>query len=181
MNFTQLTDDLRHLHFALVEKASRAVNISLTSRNWFVGRHLYHYEQSGLDRAQYGTQLIEKTAKSLSIQGLGIANLRTCRQFYLTYPKLLSAQDFSFLAIYPIHQTVSGESDLELNDGSPIHQTVSGELPESSIRQTLSAKSEEQHNAGAYTSELIRKLSFSHFQELLQVKEDQPPFTSANA
>lgn len=78
-------------HAELVAQASRAVNSSLTLRNWLIGFHIAEYEQQGTDRAQYGDKLIEQLSDRLVQAGVSRAEareLRRYRQFYLTYPQI---------------------------------------------------------------------------------------------
>jgi hypothetical protein len=46
-----------HAHFAA--KASKAVNLALTARNWFIGWYIEEYIRKGIDRAVYGERLME--------------------------------------------------------------------------------------------------------------------------
>ena len=41
-------------------QASRAVNLSLTLRNWMIGYYIDAFELKGSDRADYGDQLFAK-------------------------------------------------------------------------------------------------------------------------
>ena len=56
--FADLVDLIRQTHQELAAQASKAVNVSLTFRNWLIGRHIAEYELRGQDRAQYGEQLL---------------------------------------------------------------------------------------------------------------------------
>ncbi|HDL86719.1 MAG TPA: cytoplasmic protein, partial [Candidatus Acetothermia bacterium] len=42
----------------MAAQAGRAVNISLTMRNWLIGAYIAEYELRGLDRASYGDGLL---------------------------------------------------------------------------------------------------------------------------
>lgn len=56
---------------------------------WQVGRRIVEEEQKGKGRADYGTQLIKSLSKSLTNEfgkGFSAANLKSFRQFYLTFP-----------------------------------------------------------------------------------------------
>jgi hypothetical protein len=50
-DFEKLVDTIRLVHDALAAQANRAVNISLTLRNWLIGCYIAEYEQNGEDRA----------------------------------------------------------------------------------------------------------------------------------
>ncbi len=65
MNIEQLSKNIVEIHQQLQKKASAAVNISLTIRNWFIGYYIVEYEQKGEDRAKYGKKLIRTLSKKL--------------------------------------------------------------------------------------------------------------------
>ena len=72
-------------------KAVKAVNVSLTLRNWLIGFYIAVYEQQGADRAAYGEHLLEKLAKRLVESGLKNCSereLRRYRRFYQIYPQI---------------------------------------------------------------------------------------------
>jgi hypothetical protein len=69
----------------LASHASRAVNISLTLRNWLIGCYIAEYELRGADRAQYGEKLLAKLSGRLIENGVSRPEereLRRYRQFY---------------------------------------------------------------------------------------------------
>jgi hypothetical protein len=87
----------RHLYdrvVAILEDArahvSRTVNTSMVHAYWLVGREIVEVEQHGRERAGYGDRLIEGLAKRLMNRfgkGFSAANIRSMRQFFLTYPQ----------------------------------------------------------------------------------------------
>ena len=87
-SFNGLVENARIIHEATSGWAKRAVNQSLTARNWAIGFYIVEYEQNGNDRAEYGIKLLEKLAARLSIKGLDRSVLNLCRLFYLRYPQL---------------------------------------------------------------------------------------------
>ncbi len=90
-SFERLVTTIGQAHAELAAQASRAVNSSLTLRNWLIGFHIAEYEQQGTDRAQYGEKLIECLSERLVQAGVSRAEareLRRYRQFYLTYPQI---------------------------------------------------------------------------------------------
>ncbi|MBW2248366.1 MAG: DUF1016 family protein [Deltaproteobacteria bacterium] len=149
-NFEKLVGTIRQVHEEMVAQAGRAVNISLTLRNWLIGFYIAEYEQNGADRAEYGTRLLENLSAQLTDGGMdGVASrsLRQYRQFYSIYPD--------------IWQTPSAK--------------ILERLIPASIRQTLPAKSQSaslQYTKPAIPAlELIQKLSFSHFSELIAISD----------
>ena len=91
LTFDKLVDSIREVHKQLASQAGRAINISLTLRNWVVGCYIREYEQNGADRAKYGTQVLKHLGRELqkSLDRCYTARyLRLCRQFYTTYPQI---------------------------------------------------------------------------------------------
>jgi hypothetical protein len=69
LTFEQLIFSIRQVHDQLAAQAGRAVNISLTIRNWAIGHYTHEYEQNGSDRAQYGERLLDRLAEQLQKSG----------------------------------------------------------------------------------------------------------------
>ncbi len=127
-----------------LEKVQKQVNTSLSIRNWLIGYYIVEYEQSGNDRADYGSRLFKAISKKLlnkGIKSLQERNLYLCRDFYEAYPKIL--------------QTVSAKSYLI-------------DFQHSKTLRTLSTKS-----AYPELNTMLTHLSFSHFIELLKA-DSQP-------
>ena len=94
LSFGELVTAIRHVNDELTAQATRAVNTSLTLRNWLIGYYVEAYERRGADRAQYGDKLMEKLAESLTQQGMSRCDRREIyryRQFYLTYPQIVES------------------------------------------------------------------------------------------
>jgi predicted nuclease of restriction endonuclease-like (RecB) superfamily len=121
-------------------QAARAVNLSLTLRNWLIGMHIQEYELNGSDRASYGDRLIDILADKLQAAGVSRSDsreLRRYRMFYHCYPQIRETLTPEFHKFFP-------EKGLDLNV---------------SIRETVSPVS---------GSQLVSSLSYSHFCELLR-------------
>ena len=91
LTFEQLISSIRQAHEQLAAQAGRAVNISLTLRNWVIGHYIHEYEQNDADRAQYGERLLDRVAEQLQKSGLKrieSRELRRYRQFYQIYPQI---------------------------------------------------------------------------------------------
>ncbi len=140
MSFDYLVRTIKQAHSELAAQASRAVNTSLTLRNWLIGYYIAEYEQQGTDRAQYGDKLIEQLAERLGetdISRVEARELRRYRQFYLTYPQ--------------IRETLSPELKLRL-------------LPQSTIGEIRESLTPESAHTG---NDILSRFSFSHIVELL--------------
>jgi predicted nuclease of restriction endonuclease-like (RecB) superfamily len=160
LNFDSLVAAIERAHATLAEQASKAVNISLTLRNWLIGHHIREYEQAGADRTTYGERLLENLTERLRLGGLkrvDVRELRRYRQFYLTYPQ--------------IRETLSPESGAQLLGTVPA--TFWQALPANSesgptLRDTASPASA---RPAVPPRLLVERLSFSHFAELLQLDD----------
>ena len=90
-DFSALIAAIRQTHEYMTAQVGRAINISLTLRNWVIGFYIREYEQNGADRAKYGIQVLEYLGKELqkSLDRCYTARyLRLCRQLYATYPQI---------------------------------------------------------------------------------------------
>jgi hypothetical protein len=65
LTFDNLVNSIQQVHKHLAAQAGRAVNISLTLRNWVIGFHIREYEQNEADRAKYGENLFAKLSQRL--------------------------------------------------------------------------------------------------------------------
>lgn len=144
LDFESLVKAITKIHENLFTQAVKAVNVSLTIRNWLIGFYIYEYELSGRDRAAYGEYLLENLANRLhesGIKRIDERELRRYRQFYLIYPR--------------IRETLSPEFDVFSFSLSSISEIRESPSPEFSV--------------GGIT--LIKKLSFSHIIELMQIDD----------
>ncbi len=92
MDFNALVSTIRQVHKHLAERASRAVNVSLTLRNWLIGAYIAEFELNGEDRAAYGEALLVKLAATLKkkkVSSCGKRQLYNYLHFYQTYPEIV--------------------------------------------------------------------------------------------
>ncbi len=158
MDFYTLTRKINLVHTELKNKAKAAINSLHTLRNWIIGYYIVEYEQNGSDRAKYGDKLMKTLANDLSINGikdLSFTSLNIFRQFYLTYPQII--------------QTLSEQ--LEFQTASTA-STVSF-IKEIDLSANIQTLSEQSKMTKQFTppNQLIANLSFSHFVELIKIKE----------
>ena len=150
-NFEKLVGAIRQVHEEMAAQAGKAVNLTLTLRNWLIGFYITVYEQNGADRAEYGARLLENLSSRLADGGMdGVASrsLRQYRQFYLIYPEIWqapSAKAFERLIPSSIWRTLPAKSKT---------------LPPSPKQPAIQAL------------ELIQRLSFSHFAELIAISDE---------
>ena len=110
VTFERLVGSIQNLPRELAVQASRAVNLSLTLRNWLIGGHIVEYEQSGHDRATYGGRLLARLATRLQSAGVSRTEereLRRYRQFFQTYPQIRESLTPEFIAFLPLRITTS--------------------------------------------------------------------------
>lgn len=146
-NFDHLVSSIGTLHDSMRRAAAGSVNKILTLRNWLIGRYIVEYEQKGLDRAEYGANLISWLAQRLrDKKGFSERNLEMFREFYLVYPQIL--------------QSVTAELPA-LGIQMEIPQTVSAELQTTENNKVM--------DLSPPAGQLIRHFSFSHFVELIRI------------
>ena len=91
-DFESLVTSIVRIHHEAQQFAAKAVNIGLTLRNWLIGRQIELYERKGLDRAAYGDKLMVALSERVAARGCTRCDRRElyrCRQFYITYPKIV--------------------------------------------------------------------------------------------
>ena len=151
MTFSSLVNTIRVAHEQLSAQAKRAVNISLTLRNWAIGYYIREYEQNGFDRAQYGARICERLAQNLQKtldRCYSERYLRLCRQFYDVYPQIGRSQ------VSKYNLPSIGKSPISEFEES--YEKGSKEIEESTIPPDL----------------LIDRISFTHFVELISIEDD---------
>jgi predicted nuclease of restriction endonuclease-like (RecB) superfamily len=145
MDFKKLVDAIQQVHNQLSDQARRAVNTSLTLRNWLIGLYIREYEQHGADRAQYGESLLDRLSEELrrsSIPRSDARELRRYRLFYSVYPQIREALTPEFRSRLFLSKDL-GVSDSQMSCASQ-----------------FSGKT------------LISKLSFTHLVELFALEDN---------
>ena len=104
IEFRDIVSSIVDVHRELSAQASRAVNISLTLRNWMIGYYIDAFELRGADRADYGDQLFAKLSGELTAAKLSNCDKRQLYRYlrlFRTYPQIVgtpSPQLHSFLS-----------------------------------------------------------------------------------
>ena len=83
-------DDARKIVETARREAYAAINQTMVSAYWQLGKRIVEEEQNGKNRAEYGKQLLKQLSQSLTEEfgkGFSINQLYYFRQFYLTFPK----------------------------------------------------------------------------------------------
>ena len=92
INFDGLVQVIQQTHSSFASQASKAVNISLTLRNWFIGHHIAEFELHGADRAGYGDGLLDALSRALrsrQVSNTGRRQLYGYLRFYRSYPQIV--------------------------------------------------------------------------------------------
>ncbi len=143
--FEDLVEAIRAVHERMSAQAGRAVNISLTLRNWIIGHYIEQYELRGRDRAAYGERMFQELAKRLTKHGISNSNRRQLYrylEFRRVYPQIVRTLSPQLRELVEQGDEEGGEKV-----GTPSPQLV---IP---------------------AETLVSRLSYSHF-ELLTVIED---------
>lgn len=157
-DFAGLVDTIVRVHHATAAQAARAVNVSLTLRNWLIGAYVREYEQQGADRAQYGEDLLRRLSDSLAAAGsvkYHARELARCRAFYVAYPQ--------------IRGTLSPELMSATDaDGLPGVGSRTGEGAPGAAPATAQPTAPE---PALPPQRLLQALSYSHFVELIALDD----------
>ncbi len=92
LEFKDIVRSIVNVHQELRAQASRAVNLSLTLRNWMIGYYIEAFELRGSDRADYGDQLFSKLSQELTAASLSNCNKRQLYRylrFFRSYPQIV--------------------------------------------------------------------------------------------
>lgn len=145
-NLEQLTASIQQTNQYFITQAQKQVNTCLTLRNWLIGFYILEYEQSGKDRADYGSGLYKVIAERLAHKGVKSIrerHLYLCKDFYLAYPQIL--------------RTASAKSYLI-------------DFQSTEFLRTVSAETVDFNGGPSDLNTLLTQLSFSHFIELLKAE-----------
>ncbi len=183
-DFPQLVELLETTHHQSQTEANRSVNRALVIRNWLFGRYIVEYEQSGADRAEYGTQLLKQLSKELKPLGRGFSdrNLTSFCAFYRAFPEISQTMTAKFGRDYKqfqISQSVTAKLPTEQN--VELENTFIEHFPLSWTHYvtllTLDSKEERQFyeieaNANGWSvRELDRQINSGLFQRLAVSKD----------
>lgn len=101
-SFSNLVESIQIINNELSMHAGRAVNTSLTIRNWLIGGYIHHYELNGNDRAKYGEKLLRELAKRLkNVSNCNNRQLYRYIRFYRLYPQIVGTVSPQFKKLIP--------------------------------------------------------------------------------
>lgn len=88
--YNSLINDIGHILSDARNKISHEVNSIMVDTYWQIGRYIVEYEQQGKERAEYGSNLLNRLSKDLTDlygKGFGKSNLLYIRKLYIAFPK----------------------------------------------------------------------------------------------
>lgn len=88
-HYDRLISQISETYLEGKRNAVIAVNRQITETYWKVGEHIVEFEQGGKERAEYGSNVLERLSKDLALlqgKGFSLSNLKRMRQLYLEYP-----------------------------------------------------------------------------------------------
>jgi len=97
-------------------QAGRAVNTILLQTYWQIGRHIVEFEQKGKEKAEYGTELLNRLSKDLTLEygkGFSRSNIFLIRQFYLKFQKIQTLSEQLSWSHYV--EIIKSDSELEIS------------------------------------------------------------------
>lgn len=89
--YGQLIDNIGSLLQTARTQVATTINNILVKTYWKIGRYIVEYEQNGNERAEYGSNLLNRLATDLKKQygtGFGRSNIHYMRRLYMAFPKV---------------------------------------------------------------------------------------------
>ena len=162
LNFQDLVLTIRDISVQMSSQAMRAVNISLTLRNWLIGCYIDEFEMCGSDRATYGEQLFDALARELNKYELciGRRQLYNCRAFYKVYPQIVQTLNAQLLESLPRKAEIMHSMNAQIPG-----ELFAPVVADIAIVETLSPQS------SLSGRQLLDNLSFSHFVVLINLDD----------
>lgn len=100
LEFNGLVRSIVRVAQELGAQAARAVNLSLTLRNWMIGHYIDAFELRGANRADYSDQLFANLARELTAACLSNCDKRQLYRYvrlFRTYPQIVGTLSPQFL------------------------------------------------------------------------------------
>ena len=97
------------------QKAAQSVNTILVHTYWEIGRYIVEFEQKGENKADYGSQLLDKLSKDLTHRhgkGFSRSNIFQIRLFYIKFQKIQTLSGQLTWSHYT--EILKAENDLEI-------------------------------------------------------------------
>ncbi|MBS1775021.1 MAG: DUF1016 family protein [Bacteroidetes bacterium] len=89
--YTALIDEIGSLLQKGREQVAQTTSTILAQTYWFIGQHIVEFEQGGKEKAEYGSNLLDRLSNDLTKRygkGFSRSNVFQIRQFYLRFSKI---------------------------------------------------------------------------------------------
>lgn len=171
MKFDVLIHSIEQTHNYFQKQASKAINVSLTLRNWLIGCYIVEFELHGEDRAVYGQKLFDELALRLKgIKGIDRRSLYRFKDFYIMYPHIAQYIGSSNNALdlpESLLSLIMGAETLQFQ----ITQKVGTATPQSETLQKVGTASPQLNEFQVPAEKIILNLSYSHIELLLGIDD----------
>lgn len=118
-NYNTLIDQISSLLKQSRSQIAQTVNTVLVQTYWLIGQHIVEFEQQGNEKAEYGSGLLNRLSKDLTLQygkGFGRSNLFYMRKFYLAYPPISGTLSHDFkLSWSHYYEILKADHPLEIS------------------------------------------------------------------
>jgi predicted nuclease of restriction endonuclease-like (RecB) superfamily len=181
LDLETLATTIQSIHQELSRQANKAVNISLTMRNWLIGHYIAEYELRGADRAQYGETVMQRLADRLTDLKVSACEKRRLYQylrFFQVYPEIVRSTPAQFQALMEERLTTDSSNVRSLTaqlDGGLIQQ-----LSYTHIELLVPLESEQKRSfyqaqciAGSWSVRQLKRQINSLLYERSQLSTDQ--------
>lgn len=152
-SFDVLVGSIREMDVQFVSSAVKAVNVSLTLRNWCIGAYISEFELHGSNRAGYGDRLLLNLSKELKNAGLKRCDQRDLQRYILFYRR--------YPDVGTLLPDIAKEKYLSVCSSSGDEQ----QLFIGGIWETVSPKFR------TPPEKLIASLSYSHILEIMEIDD----------
>lgn len=115
-NYARLVNEIGSLLADARSQVASSVNTILVKTYWAIGRHIVEYEQNGAERADYGTNLLNRLSKDLTQRfgkGFGKSNLIYMRKLYKSFP--IGGTLSHFLSWSHYYEILKSDDPLEIS------------------------------------------------------------------
>ena len=114
--YDSLVESIGSLLDSARAKIAISVNTILVQTYWNIGKYIVEFEQDGAQRAEYGSNLLNRLSTDLTHRygkGFSRSNVYNMRKLYLTYPKVQTLSGFLSWSHYS--EILKSEDPLEIS------------------------------------------------------------------
>ncbi len=180
-DFETLATSIQSVHSELLRHASKAVNISLTLRNWLIGYYIAEYELRGSDRAEYGEKVLLRLAERLADLKVSTCEKRRLYQylrFYQVYPTIARSAPAQFQT--RMHKRLTSDEPIVRSVTAQFDERLGEQLSYTHLEQLVPLDSSEKRAfyetqciAGSWSVRQLKRQINSLLYERSQLSTDQ--------